>query len=205
MSEASGASGACKAAEVTRIKLKISNFSGSIAPWHPISDEFKPTTSLPSRMVVYTQTSMEEKLIVAVCGHRPELTGPRTGLRSAWGTAGTSRHPDRAPGGDSEIPPAPCLQRTSWTQTRRQVDSCTAGTVHTGDVSHDQRGKRAGWEIPVQKWADKRVIFFSPWASSAISANDANSPKWSSGAILYLLLSHLVWTPLHPVSCHIFG
>ena len=26
-------------------------------------------TSLPSHTVVYTQTNMEEKLIVAVCGH----------------------------------------------------------------------------------------------------------------------------------------
>ena len=62
-----------------------------------------------SRTFVYIQTNMEEKLIVAVCGHRPELTGPQTGLRSAWGTAGTGRHPDGAPGGDSEITPAPCF------------------------------------------------------------------------------------------------
>ena len=41
------------ASEAMRIKLKISNFSGGIAPRHPISDEFKLTTSLPSRTVVY--------------------------------------------------------------------------------------------------------------------------------------------------------
>ena len=79
--------------EATQIQLKISNFSGSIMPRHPISDKFKPMTSLPSCTVVYIQTNMEEKLIVAVCGH----------------VSGT----------------------------------CTAGTVHTGDISHYRRGKRA--------------------------------------------------------------
>ena len=58
---------------------------------HPISDEFKSMTLLPSRTVVYTQTNMEVKLIVAVCWHRHELSGPRTGLQSAWGTSGTGR------------------------------------------------------------------------------------------------------------------
>ena len=52
-SGAGGANGASEASEATRVKLKISNFSGGIAPRHPVSDEFKPTTSLPSRMVDY--------------------------------------------------------------------------------------------------------------------------------------------------------
>ena len=75
--------GAHEASGATLIKLKISNFSGGIAPQHPVNDKFKPSMSLPSCTVVYTQTNMEEKLIVAVCGHRPELTDPRAGLQSA--------------------------------------------------------------------------------------------------------------------------
>ena len=145
--------------------------------------------NVTSRMFVYIQTNMEEKVIVAVCGHRPELTGPRTGLQSAWGTAGTGRHPDGAPGGDSEIPSAPCVSR-GLHEPRHDggwfsgvSGTCIAGTVHTGDISHDRRGKRAGWEIPVQKWAGKCVVFFSPWVWSATSANEVNSPKWSSGMI----------------------
>ena len=62
--EASGASGA------PRIKLKISNFSGGIAPRHPISDELNRRRHFPHvRLFTVAQSNMEEKLIVAVCGH----------------------------------------------------------------------------------------------------------------------------------------
>ena len=49
MTRDSGAGGANEASEATWIKLKISNSNIR----HPISDEFKLTTSLPSRTVVY--------------------------------------------------------------------------------------------------------------------------------------------------------
>ena len=143
-----------------------------------------------SRTVVYTQTNMEEKLIVAVCGHRPELTGPRTGLRSAWGTAGTGRHPDGAPGGDSEIPPAPCVSG-GLNEPRHDggwfsgiSGTCTAGTV-----------QQRWWYQPWLTWKEgglrntdskmsgqARRLFF-PWTSSANDPNGTNSPKWSSSAI----------------------
>ena len=97
---------------------------------------------------------------------------------AAWGTTGTGRHPDGAPGGDSEIPPALCVSgrfhEPAFLGLVQQVQ-CSNG----GDISHDRCGKRAGWEIPVQKWAGK----LSPWASSTTNANDANSPKWTSGTI----------------------
>ena len=55
------------------MKLEKLNFSGGIAPRHPITDEF---TVMSHHRQVYqhvnkreTDTKMEERLIVAVCGH----------------------------------------------------------------------------------------------------------------------------------------
>ena len=70
-------SGASEASEATRIKLKISNFSGGIAPRHPISDELKPTTSLPSRTVVYG---------------RPEQYGGEADISCLWAPGAVWHH-----------------------------------------------------------------------------------------------------------------
>ena len=193
--------------EVTQIKLKISNSSGGIVSQHPISDEFKPTMSLTYVFLHSDQHGGE-----TVCGHRPELTGPRTGLRSAWGTAGTCRHRDGAPGGDSEIPPALCVsgglhelgQDGRWFSG--VSGTWTARTVQQGwwYISHDRSGKRAAWDLPVQKWAGKHVVFFPPWVSSAttrmmrmawIVQND-QAVQYKRLKRLYLHLSRLVCTPL---------
>ena len=124
---------------------------------------------------------MEVKLIVGVCGHRPELSGPWTRLRSAWGTAGTGHYPDGAPGGDSEIPPALCVSGGLHEPRHDISGTCTAGTV-----------QQRWWYLPWLHWkrAWLRNIgskmsgqvhrLFFPWAPSV---NDVNSPKWSSEAI----------------------
>ena len=59
------------------------------------------------------------------------------------------------------------LRRTSWTQIVSGFMKFTGGfpallglvqCSNGGDLSHDRRGKRAGWEIPVQKWAGKHIV-----------------------------------------------
>ena len=70
-SDANEASGASEAAQ---IKLEKLNFSGGIAPRHPISGEYLPT-SHSWRRAHLLHTNMEEKLIVAVCGTRPRHDG----------------------------------------------------------------------------------------------------------------------------------
>ena len=51
-----------------------------------------------------------------------------------------------------------------------------------GDISHDLCGKRAGSEILFQMSGQATRLFFSS-VQSANDANDANSPKLSSGKI----------------------
>ena len=208
-------------------------------PRHPISDEFKPTKSFPLCTVVYTQTNMEEELIVAVCGHpvlydtttnlrqmdrcsaaafswcpggrswhRPELTGPRTGLWSAWGTAGTGRHRRSSWRRQWNSPSSVRLQRTSWTQTRRWVvfqpfwdlySRYSAATVVISVMIDVERER-------VEKYGFKneRVFFFSPERQAQmvrIVPND-QSAQYKHLKQLYSRLLRLFWTQLKSPVMH---
>ena len=90
---------------------------------------------------------------------------------------------------DSEITPALCVSGglhepghdSGWFFCIS--GTCTAGTVHTGDISHDRRGMTVIEKYQFKNERASVLSLFLPWASRATSANDANSPKWSSGAI----------------------
>ena len=150
-------SGASETFEATQIKLKISNFSGSIAPQHPISNEFKPTMSLPSRTVVCTQTNRANRSSNWAPVSPRYLWNRSSSRQSSWRRQWNS-------------PSSACL-RSGFRAFLGQQVQCSNG----GDISHDRRGKRAGWEIPVQ--------------------ND-QAARYKRLKQLYSCLSRLVWTTL---------
>ena len=165
MSVTSGALGVSEASEVTRIKLKTSNFSGSIAPQHQSA-----TSSSWRCHLTYVCLHSDQHGGEANCScvwaqtraNRSSNWAP-VSLRYRWNRSSSRWSSWRR---QWNYPSSVCLRRTSWTQTRRWVVFQRFWDLYSRYSAHwwyRPWSKRAGWEKLVQKWAGKRVVFCQAW------------------------------------------